>query len=299
MRRRRAYQYTLLGLGRLLETEEQTIGFLQEKQLLHVSRKCALGHDMRLDPANSRPRWRCSKCPNEIGLRVGTFFQGSRLPLSRLVKLIYCWANDFCSDRFAEVELNIGHQAAGKWREKLREVCADVLLHEPYSIGGRGLTVEIDESCFTKNKKRRPVLSHQWVLGGMCRETRELFTYAIPDRSAKTLRNVISDAVLPGTVIHTDCWSGYNSLGKLRGKPFKHLRVNHSKNFKDPISGSCTNLIEGHWNVCKLRNRIQCGTRRDRIESYLSQHMWRERNRGTDLFAEILKDVATVAFPLV
>ncbi|KAG2196834.1 hypothetical protein INT46_001751 [Mucor plumbeus] len=34
-------------------------------------------------------------------------------------------------------------------------------------------------------------------------------------------------------------------------KGYKHMTVNHSKNFKDPVTGVHTNTIEGRWNGLK------------------------------------------------
>jgi hypothetical protein len=39
-------------------------------------------------------------------------------------------------------------------------------------IGGAGLTVEIDESLFSKSKNNGHILPEQWVFGGICQETR-------------------------------------------------------------------------------------------------------------------------------
>ena len=55
----------------------------------------------------------------------------------------------------------------------MREVCADNLIKNPVIIGGPGMSVEIDESSFSKRKYNRGrVLLNTWVFGDICREIR-------------------------------------------------------------------------------------------------------------------------------
>ena len=90
------------------------------------------------------------------------------------------------------------------------EVCAQVLLRHPRQIGGPGLHVEIDESLFVCRKANAGrIPPQQWVEGGMCRENNECFLYAVEDRSAATLKGIMKNSCLPGTVIVTDEWRGY------------------------------------------------------------------------------------------
>ena len=54
------------------------------------------------------------------------------------------------------------------------------------------MTVEIDESLFSKrNTNNGRVYPHQWVFGGICRETKEVFVCQVPTRNSKTLMDCI------------------------------------------------------------------------------------------------------------
>ena len=74
----------------------------------------------------------------------------------------------------------------------------------------------------------------------------------------KTLEEIILRRVRPGTHIITDCWAGYNGLVE-KGDDiyfyvsfkmfpylgYSHSTVNHSRHFKDPVTGTHSNTIEG------------------------------------------------------
>ena len=46
--------------------------------------------------------------------------------------------------------------------------------------------------------------TQQLVIGGICRETNEVFLHLIPDRKKETILTIIEKYVLSGTKIYTD-----------------------------------------------------------------------------------------------
>jgi hypothetical protein len=58
--------------------------------------------------------------------------------------------------------------------------------------------------------------------------------------------------VRPGSIVYTDCWKRYREEDLLK-LGCTHVKVNHEEYFEDPITGCCTNIIEGTWNCIKLR----------------------------------------------
>ena len=176
------------------------------------------------------------------------------------------------------------------------ETCACWLLaqHEA-KIGGQGLIVEVDETSFSKRKSNMGrVLSQQWVLGGLCRETGQCFLVAVDDRSAATLLAAIADHVETGSTIYTDCWTGYSSQ-QLQVAGFQHFTVNHSYNFVDPFTGVHTQNIERMWGCLKWRNKRHRGTKRDFLQDYFIEFMCRRR-MGDDPFCWIMQAIAS-CFP--
>ncbi|KII65705.1 hypothetical protein RF11_16117 [Thelohanellus kitauei] len=169
-------------------------------------------------------------------------------------------------------------------------------------IGGPGVIVEIDECKLGKNKHHRghPVKG-AWVLDGVERTSeRKLFLVEVPDRTANTLLSIISTHVLPGSTIITDCFRSYHNLGHL----YNHLTVNHSETFRDPITGACTNTVEGTWNALKLkiapRNRTNSVDEEGNIiestiDDFLAEFQWRRRHQD-DLWNSILRAIRDVIF---
>ena len=278
----------LLQLSSVCHDESSAAKFLQERNILDKSRVCSKGHDMRLEVTSHHARWRCDKstCRVTIGCRAGTWLQNSRLPLRKVVLFIYCWSRELTSIKFCNNELDMSPPAVVDWNNYLREVCADQLLKHPMAIGGPGCDVELDESLFSRRKNNSGrVLPPQWVFGGFCRNSKDCFLYAVPDRSAATLVPIIASAVRPGSNIYTDEWRSYAAIPK---DTYRHLTVNHSLNFVNPDTGAHTQSVESMWRLAKMGNKRRCGTNRELLDSYLCEFMFRQRHKDNDIFDQIL-----------
>lgn len=283
-----------LRLAATVKNERDAIKFFQREGVLLKQRRCTNGHKMRLKLTGGRQRWRCfhRTCRQEISVKAGTWFKDCHLPFRTILLFIYCWAFEMTSIKFCKRELGISKNTVVDFNNILREICAYNLLARPTVIGGPGLTVEIDESLFTKRKYNvGRVLREQWVFGGICRETKECFLYAVPDRRATTLLPIIAESIRPGSTIISDSWAAYGGIANLN-QHFTHLTVNHTYNFVDPNTGAHTQTVERGWNGYKARNRARWGTHRTMLDSYLCEYMWRQRLRNADPFEPILFDMA-------
>ena len=284
----------LLTLSALIHDKEASVEFLKERGILHNPRICSNGHPMLLRLGDIQDRWRCRRreCREDFPLRDGTWLKGSKLSYRKIILFIYCWSKELTSIAFCENELDIKKTAVVDWNNYLREVCAFTLINNPVVIGGPGTHVEIDESLFTRRKNQvGRVLPQQWVLGGICRETKECFMFTVSDRSAATLLPIIQTSILPGTTILSDQWAAYNGIAAMG---FNHQTVNHSMNFIQPTTGAHTQHIERAWKAAKERNKRHNGTHRSMIDSYMCEFMWRKRQslNGTHVFDNILQDIS-------
>ena len=207
---------------------------------------------------------------------------------------IYCWSKEYTSIEFCRTELGISSdETVVDWNNYLREVCAQSLLANPISVGGPGLTVEVDESLFVRRKFNVGRLRReQWVVGGVCRETNECFLYAVDNRNAETLTGVITSSIRPGSTIVTDCWRGYLNIESIPNMSYTHLTVNHQQNFVDPTTGAHTNTVEGMWSMAKQRAKRRNGLHKSFVDSYLCEFMYRRRH--SNVFSSILQDIATL-----
>ncbi|KCZ74820.1 hypothetical protein H311_04212, partial [Anncaliia algerae PRA109] len=122
---------------------------------------------------------------------------------------------------------------------------------ENIKIGGPGIMVQLDESKFGKRKYNRGHrVEGAWVFAGVeVTEERKCFAVIVEKRDSETLNDIILKHVIPGSIVITDGWKGYN-LFKTDFN-YVHHWVNHSISFKNS-DGFHTNTIEGTFNAMKM-----------------------------------------------
>ena len=247
--------------------------------------------------------FKCFKrsCRKNYQIFQNTWFEGRHISTSKCITLTYCFLKKMSQAHIIEEtsgvcygDLVTSSEAVSDNNSYCREVMIDSLFldGEVKKIGGANCTVEIDEAKFGKRKfNRGRMVEGQWVLGGICRETKETFFVPVEDRTSETLIGLIKKHVKTGSILHTDCFKSYNTE-VLVGLGYQHLTVNHSEEFVNRETGCHTNTIEGTWWAVK-RSLPSSGNRKPSFAAYLAEYIWHKKNSDAPCkFRAFLKDVA-------
>lgn len=131
----------------LPKTESDAIELFQRKGVLPKKRICSNGHNMSLYVTDDRIYWRCNlrSCRGSgtkklVRMRVGNWFEGSRISFVTALRFMYCWSWEFTSSKFCDRELGMNKDTTVDWSSYMREICAYYLLNKPEKmIGGDGM----------------------------------------------------------------------------------------------------------------------------------------------------------------
>lgn len=213
-------------------------------------------------------------------INAGTFFANLHFPIFKYIYLFYYWASQ-TPISVASAHLGISENSLVNHYNYCRDICSWQLLQQPILLGGLNVVVQIDESLFVKAKYQRGHAQYRpqrWVFGIYDTVAKRGYITFVNSRDEGTLLPIIQQIILPGSIIHSDEWRAYNGITRLpHPQPYRHHRVNHSANFRDPVTGVHTNHVEAMWSRAKRKFKIMNGTNEQLIPSYLDEFMWRER----------------------
>ncbi|QQP51686.1 Uncharacterized protein FKW44_013120 [Caligus rogercresseyi] len=229
-------------------------------------------------------KWRCATHKNNTILeKKDSFWEGSHLSYSQIIKLVCAWALKIPLTTVPHM-FDITTKTAIMWYKSFRDVCSQILNRYPYKIGGPGMVVQIDESLMAKRKYHRGhLVPERWVFGGYCPNTKEGFLFMVENRSATVL--------LP-LIVENAAYGGIPQLPVL--PPFQHEVVNHSQNFVDPGTGAHTNNVECYWKNAKRRFKSMAGVHDTTLSGHLDEFKWREKygRSPREAFDNLFKQIA-------
>jgi len=290
---------SLKQLFRITANPVHLINYLFTKGLVKRNRTCCKRNCRRrmfIIRDNSRQEnfiFRCPKCRMTQSIRKGSFFEEARLSVKDVLHVTFCWAAKV-PVRSASAITGVHEKSVSQWYIFLKELCSKDLLNNPnYVFGGPGVVVQIDESLVAKRKYNvgRDV-EQQWVFGLYDTSTKLGHVQLVEDRTAQTLLPIIQRFIRAGSTIFSDRWAAYNQLTNLG---YLHTTVNHSENFVDPATGTCTNAIEAYWSRVKRNIRLHWLSDRDQLPLRIDEFLWRDRltnKKYIHAFEEMLRLMA-------
>ena len=271
------------SFAKRVESEEEALSYAFELGL--VSRtppNCPLcSATMKWEKSTERRSvcgiWRCRRKlhpKKSLSLFHCSIFERFQIPISAFFKTVFFIAMD---QTIEETVLNtkVSRPTVIRVHKMIRDMMCQFNRAHRKRIGGPGLVVEIDE-CHIHSRKNGVGRIEEgelwWVVGGICRQTREMFVVVVDYRNQGTLSKVIFENVEAGSLIYTDCWRCYNKVGQTNLN-FEHKTVNHSQNFVSPDDPDVyTNTIERAWRT--LRERLPLQTSLFKVESYVEKFLF-------------------------
>ncbi len=160
--------------------------------------------------------WTCKKCRHQTSVIAGTVFERTHKPLQlwfRAIWLVTTQKNGASALGVQRV-LGVSYKTAWTWLHKIRRAMV-----RPGRDRLQGV-VEIDEAYIGSGEDahgreigRKTIVVVAAQVDG--KRIGRIRMRKIPDAGAANLRRFIRDFVEPGSVIHTDGWSGYKNLASL------------------------------------------------------------------------------------
>lgn len=282
----------------LASSETEIYEFLKIKQILKNTIKCLYcSTNMSVYSCSKLKDGKLFKCINKQctqfkttrSIRSESIFYNSNLSFKKLLEILVRFSKE---ERISSLrkDITISKPSIINFYRKLRNCCERYFERNPVRLGGPGVVVQIDESLFCHKPKYHRGRASQfqtWVFGLVDTSFRPAKGYmvVVENRSAATLLPIIGSICLPGTIIHSDEWPAYVNISRNLG--FEHGTVNHSLEFVNRTSSVHTQNIESYWAKQKQRGKEMKGIRRDLLNSYLFEYMWRDNVTG-DYFEKVI-----------
>lgn len=168
--------------------------------------------------------------------------------------------------------------------EMLRRVRLVMIDDVPHPLEG---VVEVDETYIAGqwvNKpwsvrkhgtKRGRGTSKQPIFGILERQRGVVRVFLVPDVKKRTIMPLIIQHVQKGSTIYSDAYQLYQQTPK---EGYRHAFVDHHQH--EYGRGEIhSNGMEGFWGFLKRRLKITGGIRRDRLDQYVAEEVWRYNER--------------------
>jgi len=246
--------------------------------------------------------WQCAGCSRQASVTAGTIFQDTHTPLTVWFRAMWWMTTqkNGVSALGLQRVLGLGsYQTAWAWLHKLRRAMV-----RPGRDRLTG-TVEVDETYLggREEGRRGRQMGKKALIAVAAQEDGRgigrIRMRRIADASAASLLSFVQDSIAPGSVVHTDAWLGYESLG---WRDYRHWTTSVKNAEKSPSS-----LLPRVHRVISLLKRWLLGThqgavRFEHLDYYLDEFTFRfnrrrSRSRGKLFFRLVQQAVAVEPAP--
>ena len=235
-----------------------------------------------------RKVYSCDFCGTQVSPTAGTIFHKSPTPLKSWFYAIFIMASTRCgiSAKQLERELGVTYKTAWRMFSQIRKLMAEDI--NPLT----GL-VEIDDTYIggkAHGGKCGRGASKKAIVMGMVQREGNISTKVVPNLRAATINPEIRQRVTSNSVIFTDDYHGYATLGK---EGYAHYKVSHADGkYTDGIIH--TNNIEGFWSLAKRGiDGVHHCVDPKHLQTYMDEYAFRYNHRKDEapMFVTLLSQV--------
>ena len=242
----------------------------------------------------------CSGCQHQVSVLAGTIFQGTHKPLMMWFRAMWYVTSQKSGTSALGLQHILGlgsYRTAWAWLHKLRRA---IVRPGRDRLAGR---VEVDEAYFGAREEgrsgREPGKKALVVIAAQEDGAKigRIRMRRVPDASGKSLLPFVKDAIEPGSVVHTDGWSGY---GELSRSGYTH-EATAQRGLGSP--GAEDDLLPRVHRVVSLVKRWLLGTHHgaihpEHLDYYLDEFTFRFNRRASryrgKLFYRLVQQAAHV-----
>jgi transposase len=248
--------------------------------------KCELRREFaRYETAQQRQSWTCMGCGHHLHPTAGTIFHKSSTSLHLWFYAMYLMTSTRCGISAKQLERELGVTYKTAWR-MAKLIRTQLMTQDVEPLEG-GEPVEMDETYI--GGRRRPRYTGEVRTGrpgpddrektpvfGMVQRRGRVVALAAESVKSATLLPMVQERVLPGTMIYSDEFRGYDPIAQMG---YGHRRIRHSE--KVYVSGDVhTNTIEGFWSLVKRGiDGVYHSVSRKHLQGYLNEYAWRYNQR--------------------
>jgi transposase-like protein len=230
--------------------------------------------------------YKCRACELQFSAMIGTVMESSHVPMTKWALAFHLMAASKKGVSAHQIMRLLGlgsYRTAWFMAHRVREAMAD---RDPEPLGGKGKTVEVDETFISKPDQTF-VNGKGWVGKRSTATKRKVITLVerggrsvsvkVEDLTVQTIKTVLGKHIVLDSTLNTDEAQHYKAPGK---KFAKHEAVNHSAG-EYARGETTTNTVEGFFGIFKrgMTGVYQhCGE--NHLQAYLNEFDFRYSNRS-------------------